>query len=872
MKPLYKLMSAMLIASLCLAVGTAEAKQQQADPAKGAPSQTARLEAGKAPVKGAKTEKIKVACIGDSITFGFGIKDRENDSYPAQLGQILGSAWEVMNFGRSGLTLMGKGDHPYIKAGAYRKALAYQPDVVVIKLGTNDCKLVNWKHKADYEQDYLKMIASFRSLPSKPEMFICKPVPVYPERWGITDQVVREEIVPLVEQVGKKAKVEVIDLYTALSNRADLFPDKVHPNVAGAGLIAKTVAAHIAKDSSVSAQAPKQNLGKKNPNKKANVYHPSVPKRTLSNVPYGTHRKQVLDFWKAPSASADKPAPLVVFIHGGAWMHGSKEKNINGCIDVNALLKAGVSVAAIEYRFVSEANAAGIVPPVKAPLGDAARALQFVRSKANAWHIDKKRIAATGGSAGGCSSLWLAYHDDMADPDSEDPLARESTRLFCAAVRIPQSTLDPQQIQDWLTAIPYGGHAFGVKNQDFLNERERLLPWIKEYSPYALVTPDDPPVVTYYASRFKDDLKAHSPRFGIHLAKRCKEIGVFCEVRGQENTPAENVIELTDYLIEKLTAPTATKMAPARAKKQNKKNQNKQAPAYHPSVPKPSMSNVPYGTHQRHVLDFWKAALASAENPAPLVFYIHGGSWLHESKENIKGCVDVNALLKAGISVVAINYRYVSQAEAEGVLPPVKAPLEDAARALQFVRSKAKEWHIDKTRIGAAGASAGGCSSLWLAYHDDLADPDSDDSVARESTRLFCAGVRVPQTSLDPQQMKEWLTKITYGGHAFGVKNQDFLSARESLLPWIQKYSPYAHVSADDPPVSMYYNKYLEKDLNAHSPQFGFHLQKRCKELGLYCEVLYDRAPGCKQNDVTAYLIKTLAALVAATSANGPEA
>ena len=117
----------------------------------------------------------------------------------------------------------------------------------------------------------------------------------------------------------------------------------------------------------------------------------------------------------------------------------------------------------------------------------------------------------------------------------------------------------------------------------------------------------------------------------------------------------------------------------------------KKTAAYHSSVPKPTVSNIPYGAHKRQVLDFWKAPPASADKPAPLVFYIHGGSWKTGSKEIINGCVDVNALLNAGISVAAINYRYVTQAEAAGVVPPVKAPLEDAARALQFVRSKAEE-------------------------------------------------------------------------------------------------------------------------------------------------------------------------------------
>src|SRR5262249_37424740 len=157
----------------------------------------------------------------------------------------------------------------------------------------------------------------------------------------------------------------------------------------------------------------------------------------------------------------------------------------------------------------------------------------------------------------------------------------------------------------------------------------------------------------------------------------------------------------------------------------------------------------------------------------------------------------VQRYLAAGISVVSINYRYTWQAQADGVKPPVAAPLHDAARALQFVRSKASEWNIDKQRIAASGGSAGACSSLWLAFHDDLADPKSSDPIARESTRLWCAAVDSPQTSLDPQQMKEWTPNSRYGAHAFGFAdaNQkharsedamfaDFLAHRDEVLPW----------------------------------------------------------------------------------------
>ncbi|MFN9957315.1 MAG: alpha/beta hydrolase, partial [bacterium] len=104
------------------------------------------------------------------------------------------------------------------------------------------------------------------------------------------------------------------------------------------------------------------------------------------------------------------------------------------------------------------------------------------------------------------------------------------------------------------------------------------------------------------------------------------------------------------------------------------------------------------------------------------------------------------------------------EATADGVIPPVRGPLHDAARALQFVRSKADEWNIDKTRIAASGSSAGACTSLWLAFHPDLADPNSRDPIARESTRLLCAAVSGAQTTLDPRQMKEWTPNSRYGG------------------------------------------------------------------------------------------------------------
>jgi acetyl esterase/lipase len=246
-----------------------------------------------------------------------------------------------------------------------------------------------------------------------------------------------------------------------------------------------------------------------------------------------------------------------------------------------------------------------------------------------------------------------------------------------------------------------------------------------------------------------------------------------------------------------------------------------------------------------------------------LVLVIHGGGWTSGSKERAGRFADVQALLDAGISVAAPNYRLIQQARQAGVTPPVKAPLHDAARALQFLRSKAAEWNIDPTRIGAAGGSAGACTSLWLAYHDDLADPQSADPVARQSTRLTCIAVIGAQTTLDPQQAKEWTPNSRYGGHAFGKASfAQALAERAGILPWIAEYSPYALASKDDPPVALFYSQAPamgKKQADpTHTANFGSGLQQRCKELGIACEVIYPGAPGVKHTTPTAYLIEAL--------------
>lgn len=185
--------------------------------------------------------QIRVACIGNSITYGYQISGREENSYPAQLGRLLGDKYEVENFGVSARTLMSKGDMPYIKEKAYRNALDFKPQIVVIKLGTNDTKPHNWTHNADFETDLQNMVDCFSSLDSKPKIYLCYPAKVYETTWGINDSTIVNGVMPVIKRVAKRNKLRIIDLHSATDGMKEHFKDNVHPDKDGALKIAETV-------------------------------------------------------------------------------------------------------------------------------------------------------------------------------------------------------------------------------------------------------------------------------------------------------------------------------------------------------------------------------------------------------------------------------------------------------------------------------------------------------------------------------------------------------------------------------------------------------------------------------------------------------
>lgn len=192
--------------------------------------------------QGPKEDAVRVACIGNSITDGYGIGMSPVNGYPAVLQKKLGEGYLVKNFGVSARTMMNKGDLPYMNELAWRDAKAFNPNIVVIKLGTNDSKTHNWVHGADeYRQSMQAMIDTLKALPSKPKIYLCSPIPAFKDSWTINDSVIVNGEMPIIKKLAKKNKCQFIDLHTSYTYGDMMLKDGIHPNAKGAAKMADII-------------------------------------------------------------------------------------------------------------------------------------------------------------------------------------------------------------------------------------------------------------------------------------------------------------------------------------------------------------------------------------------------------------------------------------------------------------------------------------------------------------------------------------------------------------------------------------------------------------------------------------------------------
>jgi acetyl esterase len=255
--------------------------------------------------------------------------------------------------------------------------------------------------------------------------------------------------------------------------------------------------------------------------------------------------------------------------------------------------------------------------------------------------------------------------------------------------------------------------------------------------------------------------------------------------------------------------------------------------------PTPDFPDVRYGPHERNVFDLW---LPKSDRPAPLVLFIHGGGFRGGDKGSISAGV-LQQYLATGWAVAAINYRLTNTA-------PAPAAYLDCARALQHLRHHAKKWRLDPGRVASTGSSAGAGASLWLAFHDDLADPRNADPVARQSTRIVCAVVTNGQSSYDPRFAERiGIPRPNFERHAFFLPFYGITADEIDTPKAYARYeaaAPITYLTRDDPPVMLLYNYRNEKVTDAtslgtivHHPLFGLALKREMDRLGIECVVQY---------------------------------
>lgn len=195
---------------------------------------------------GCTAELKRIVCVGDSITEGADIVYQNKDAYPSILDDLLPENYDVLNCGRSGTALQKDGDFSYWRTKEFHNLFAFRPNIVVIKLGTNDTKPQNW-NKQRFERDYQALIDTIKTMKTSPEIFMCLPVPVFETKWGINDSTLNEGVIPVIKSLAVKNNLQIIDLNSPMQNKENMFPDKIHPNVEGTTQMATIISTYILK-------------------------------------------------------------------------------------------------------------------------------------------------------------------------------------------------------------------------------------------------------------------------------------------------------------------------------------------------------------------------------------------------------------------------------------------------------------------------------------------------------------------------------------------------------------------------------------------------------------------------------------------------
>ena len=534
------------------------------------------------------------------------------------------------------------------------------------------------------------------------------------------------------------------------------------------------------------------------------------------------NRNLLLDLYLPPKGSA--PLPVIVWVHGGGWRSGSK----GSAGRARPMLERGYAVVDVGYRLSGEA----IFP---AQVEDCKAAVRWVRANAAKYGFDPDRIGAWGSSAGGHLVAFLGTAGDVKEFDTAanaeyssrvqavcdwfgptdflqmDKHSLKGSRLIHDAPNSPESLLVGGPIQ----AEPYRAIA-------------------RKANPITYVTKDDPPFLIMHGDKdmsvplhqselLYDALK----KAGVNATLRVVK-GAGHGLRGGEES-SEKLFEIVaDFFDRNL-----------KTQKPKADTRSRRAARKRPQLRPPTYADVKYGPYERSVLDFYQA---ESDKPTPVAVFIHGGGFRGGSKRALNAGT-LRELLNAGISVAAVEYRFVSD-------KPLPAAHHDSLRALQFIRSKASQWNIDKKRISAFGGSAGAQICMWLAFHDEMAEPSSSDPVERESSRLTCVATNGGQTTMNFDWWKRWIP-----GYDKPHRNRTEVFGDitdEELQKVTSDISALSLITSDDPSIFMSYgmkpyapvpdDPSRAQGWKVHHVTFGVKLKEKMDELGVEADLKYPGA------------------------------
>lgn len=269
--------------------------------------------------------------------------------------------------------------------------------------------------------------------------------------------------------------------------------------------------------------------------------------------------------------------------------------------------------------------------------------------------------------------------------------------------------------------------------------------------------------------------------------------------------------------------------------------------------PVPGFADISYGPHPHQLLDIY---VPLGDGPFPVLIW-YGGLW-----KPAKGPADPGRFNKEGIAVVAVEVRTLADAQTEHFNPPIAYVMDDACRAVQFVRHNGATWHLDGRRIVVGGGSQGALPALYVGCSADHANPRSADPVERESTKVLAVAAHRSQPTIDPVRQQQWVPGVKWGVPALGCSYEESQKRRDELLPIIQKYSPDYLLHRGAAPIYFENNwgatqpsDVKEMDYKVHSPAWGIGFQKLAQEAGVECYLKYPGHPTEQYADIWSFII-----------------